>query len=217
MVATVDVTGNIRTPDDGYMVNANIVFTLTGPMGTLLSQAVAPVEVVAQLGAVGLFNVKLAPNYRGWDNTRYRITVIEYKEPERLNEWRRTDLGLVRITESTDIGKLIPVKRPGEPKSPLVIRKGDSIYFEMHHLNDDGTFKDITSLTITAKMKHVNAGNVITLNVEKTVPAMGSYRVYLNETATLSTGNYIWNVSITDGVTKSSTEYKEIRVQEVLA
>lgn len=219
MVAVVVITGNVRLPDNSVPRNADIHFTLSGPVGSHVStDAVVPASVVSPVAASnGAVTVSVTPNVGPWQATRYSITVVEYTAPDKMVEWRRHELGVVKITSGGNLGPLVPVQLATKPYAPLVYRKGDTIALGLQSLNDDGTIANLTGVTINAVMKHAQTGAVTNLTVDNILPAQGLYRVFLASTASLSVGNYLWNISFTAGGEKTSTDFKELRIVEALA
>ena len=219
MVDTVNIVGNVRLPDNSIPRNADIVFTLTGAVGSHVStDAVIPAPITAPIAnAGGAISVSIAPNTGPWQNTRYRITVIEYAAPDKLIEWLRHELGVVKITAGGNIGPLVPVTLVTKPYAPLIYRKGDTIALGMQSLNDDGTIASLSGVTIAARMRHAVTGVEVPLVVDNILPAQGLYRVFMADTSALSVGNYLWNLSFTANGEKTSTDFNELRIVEALA
>ena len=217
MVATVNITGNVRLPDNSVPRNADIVFTLNAPIASFAVEAVIPAQVVAPIASGGAIDVSIAANIGAYHSTRYRMTVIEYVAPDKQVEWRRHDLGMAKITTATTIGTLVPVDVNTRPYSPIVIRKGDTISMGLQSLNDEGARQDLSGVTIRAMMKHAQTGVVVPLAVDNIQPLQGLYRVYLADTSTLFVGNYLWNLSFSANGEKTSTDFKELRIVEALA
>lgn len=217
MVSTVSVTGRVSLPDNTYPRNADIEFTLIGPMATTTTESVIPAMVTFPVASNGTIAVSIAPNAGAYHGTRYRISVVEYTTAAKSIEWRRHDLGTVKVTSDTSIGQLTPVRLNVEPYHVMEFYKGDTISIPLQSLNDDGTRASLTGVTIRARMRHAATGVETQLTVDNINRSQGYYRVYMADTSNLSVGTYLWNLSFTANGEKTSTEFNELRIKDALA